>query len=133
MTTDTPAVEQPRPSKFGRLSLIFGASIWIAWCVYFVLFAILVGSNPSDEGIGYTLIFVGGTVLAILTVLLGVSSIVFGVLALRKKDPKRGAAIAGLALSLICLAPYCLFGVFILIGGLQNFDPQDWFHQLLPS
>jgi hypothetical protein len=133
MTTDTPAAEQPRASKLGRLSLIFGALIWIAWCVYFVLFMVMIGSNPADEGIGYTLIFGGGGILAILTVVLGIASVVLGVLALRKKDPRRGAAIAGLALSLICLAPYCLFGIFILIGGLQNFDPQEWFNQLLPS
>lgn len=125
--------EKPRPSKFGRLSLILGTLIRIAWLVYFILFTVLVGSYPSDEGIGYTLIFVDGGILANLTVLLGIAGVVFGIMALRKKDPKRGAAIAGPALSLIRLAPYCLFGVFILNGGLQNFNPQDWFNQLLPS
>jgi glucan phosphoethanolaminetransferase (alkaline phosphatase superfamily) len=133
MTTETSAPEQPRATKFGRLSLIFGALIWIGWCVYFILFTVLLGSDPGDEGLGYTLIFFGGGILSLLTVLLGIASVVLGIISLRKKDPKPAAAIAGLALSLICLAPYCLFGIFILIGGLQNFDPQELFKQLFPS
>jgi hypothetical protein len=133
MTTDSSVSDKPGASKFGTLSLVLGALIWIAWCVYFILFAVLIEGNQASEETGYALVLGGGTILAILTILLGVASVVFGVLALRKKDPRRGAAIAGLVLSLICLAPYCLFGVFILIGGLQNFNPQDWFNQLLPS
>ncbi|HEY2980659.1 MAG TPA: hypothetical protein VGJ22_05725 [Anaerolineales bacterium] len=133
MKTPIDQPPSPAPSKLGRLSLILGALIWIAWCLYFILFAILIEGNQGSEETGYALVLGGGTVLAILTVLLGIASIVFGILALRKKDPKRGAAIAGLALSLICLAPYCLFAVFVLIGGLQDFNLQDWIRQFIPS
>lgn len=76
----------------------------------------------DDETAGYTLIFGGGAVMAILTILLASAGVVLGILALRKKDPKRGLAIAGLALNFLCLAPYCLLSILALIGGISTAD-----------
>ncbi|KAA0263027.1 MAG: hypothetical protein HS100_08700 [Anaerolineales bacterium] len=60
--------------------------------------------------------------MAILTILLASAGVVLGILALRKKDPKRGLAIAGLALNFLCLAPYCLLSILALIGGISTAD-----------
>jgi hypothetical protein len=133
MGNPSPSSDAPRASRFGTISLVLGALIWLAWCVYFILFGVLVeGGQGSSEEAGYALVLGGMTLLSILTVLLGIGGAVLGFLAIRKKDPKPAAAIAGLVLSLICLTPYCLFAIFVLIGGLQSFDPQDLLRQFTP-
>ena len=133
MDNSSTSSETPRTSRLGRLSLVFGALTWLAWCIYFILFAVLIEGNNASEEAGYALVLGGGTILMILTILLSLAGAVFGFLALRARDPRRTAAIAGLAMSLICLAPYCLFAGFLLIGGVQDFNPQDWLRQFIPS
>ena len=133
MDNSSTGSETPRTSRLGKLSLVFGALPWLAWCIYVILFAVLIEQPTTSEEVGYALVLGGVTLLMILTLLLSLAGAVLGFLSLRRKDPRPAAAIAGLAMSLVCLAPYCLFAGFLLIGGLQDFNPQDWLRQFIPS
>jgi bacteriorhodopsin len=118
-----------KPTKLGTISLILASVVVILWCIYFALFAAMVEGGVTfgmdGETAGYALVLGGGTVMMILTILLTLAGIILGILALRKKDPKRGLAIAGLVLNFLCFAPYCLFFVLIMFGGIStsNFMP----------
>src|SRR5688572_26029004 len=124
---------ESKPTKFGTISFVLAIIVVVLWCIYFVLFGVMVeggvtfGMDP--ETAGYVLVLGGGTVLVILTVLLTLVGIIYGILALRKQDPKRGLAITGLVLNFLCFAPYCAFFVFLAIGGISTAD----FSQYIPS
>jgi bacteriorhodopsin len=120
-------VETPeKPDKLGAISLILAIIIVILWCVYFALFAAMteggVTFGMDGETAGYALVLGGGTIMMILTILLTLAGIVLGIMALRKKDPKRGLAIAGLAINFLCFAPYCLFSLLLIFGGISTSD-----------
>ena len=134
MGNSSPSAETPRASRFGKISLVLGALIWIAWCIYFILFGVLVegAQGPNSEEAGYALVLGGMTLLSILTILLGIGGVALGVLAIRKKDPRPAAAIAGVLMSLICLAPYCAFAGLLLLGGVQDMNFQEWIRQFMP-
>jgi hypothetical protein len=114
------------PTKFGTISFILAMLVIVLWCIYFVLFAVMVEGGVTfgmdSETAGYALVLGGSIILAVLTILLTLAGIVLGILALRKKDPKRGLAIAGLVINFLCFAPYCLFFVLILFGGISTSD-----------
>ncbi len=115
-----------KQTRLGTFSFILAILVAVIWCVYFLLFGVMTegGLNFGMDGetAGYTLIFGGGAVMAILTIVLTGAGVAFGILALRNKDPKRGLAIAGLALNFLCLAPYCLVLILALIGGISTTD-----------
>lgn len=115
-----------KPTRLGTISLILSIIVVVLWCVFFILFGAMteggVTFGMDSETAGYTLILGGGTVLVVLTILLTLTGIILGILALRKKDPKRGIAITGLVLNFLCFAPYCLFFLLIAIGGLSTAD-----------
>lgn len=119
-------MQKEKQPKLGTISLILAILVGVIWCVYFIIFGVMTegGLNfgTDSETAGYTLIFGGGAVMAALTILLTGAGTVLGVLALRNKDPKRGLAIAGLVLNLLCLIPYCLLAVFVAISGM-SFGP----------
>jgi bacteriorhodopsin len=115
-----------KPTRLGTISLILSIIVVVLWCVFFILFGVMteggVTFGMDSETAGYTLILGGGTVLAALTILLTLTGLILGILARRKKDPKRGIAITGLALNFLCFAPYCLFFLLIALGGLSTAD-----------
>ncbi|MBK6791857.1 MAG: hypothetical protein IPG80_04810 [Anaerolineales bacterium] len=76
----------------------------------------------DGETAGYAIVFGGGVVMAVLTVLLTLAGIILGVMALRKADPKRGIAIAGLIINFLCFAPYCLLLILIAVGSISAAD-----------
>ncbi len=121
MTEDTQT-----PTKLGTTSFILAIAVVLIWCIYFALFAAMTEGGLTfgmdSETAGYALIFGGGAILTVLTVLITLAGIITGVLALRKKDPKRGIAITGLVLNFLCFAPYCLFFGLVALGGLQTAD-----------
>ena len=98
-----------KPTKFGTISLILAIIVVVLWCVYFALFMAMteggVTFGTDSETAGYALVLGGGTIMMVLTILLTLAGIILGVLALRKKDPKRGMAIAGLVINFLCFAP----------------------------
>lgn len=112
-----------KPSRLGTASFIFAILVALIWCVYFIAFAAMTegGFNFGMDGetAGFALIFGGGGVMAILTILLTLTGVILGGLALRKGDSQRGLAIAGLTLNFLCLAPYCLILVFVAISGMS--------------
>ena len=124
---------ESKPTKTGTISFVLAIIVVVLWCIYFALFGAMteggVTFGMDPETAGYVLVLGGGTVLAILTILLTLAGIIFGILALRKKDPKRGLAITGLVLNFLCFAPYCVFFIFIAIGGISTAD----FSQYIPS
>ncbi|MFN8413255.1 MAG: hypothetical protein U0Z26_12780 [Anaerolineales bacterium] len=128
---DSPEVQ--KPSRLAVLSFSLAMFVFILWCIYFVLFAVMTegGANfgMDSETAGYAIVLGGGTVMTILTVLLTLAGVILGVLALRKQDPKRGLAIAGLVINFLCFAPYCLFFVLLVFGGVSTAD----FSKLIPS
>lgn len=114
-------MQTEKQPKFGTISFILAILVGVIWCGYFIIFGAMTegGLNFGMDGetAGYTLIFGGGAVMAGLTILLTGAGVVLGILALRKGDPKRGLAIAGLILNFLCLAPYCLMLVFVAVSG----------------
>jgi hypothetical protein len=56
----------------------------------------------------------------VITLGLGIAGAILGIQAIRKQDPKRGFAIAGLVLNFICLCPFLLVLVFVLISGVSS-------------
>ena len=122
-----------KTSKLGTISFILAIIIVVLWCIYFALFAAMTEGGATfgmdGETAGYAVVFGGGVVMAVLTVLLTLAGIILGVMALRKQDSKRGLAIAGLVLNFLCFAPYCLFFLLIMLGGLSAMD----FSKFIPS
>lgn len=115
-----------KPTRLGTISFIFAMIVVVLWCIYFILFAALTEGGATfgtdSETAGYTLILGGGTVMAILTILLTLAGIILGILALRKGDPKRGLAITGLVLNFLCFAPYCLLLILVAVGSISAAD-----------
>lgn len=115
-----------KPTKFGTISFVLAIAVVVLWCIYLVLFGLMVEGNVTfgmhPETAGYVLLLGGGTVLAILTVLITLAGIIFGFLALRKQDPKRTLAISGLVLNFLCFAPYCLFFMLLVAGSISAAD-----------
>jgi bacteriorhodopsin len=122
-----------KPTRLGTVSFILAIIIAVLWCIYFILFAAMTEGGltfgTDSETAGYAIVLGGGTVMVVLTVLLTLAGIILGIMALRKQDPKRGLAIAGLVLNFLCFAPYCLFFLLIMLGGLSAMD----FSKFIPS
>lgn len=118
-----------KPTRLGTVSFILAIIIAILWCIYFILFAAMTEGGltfgTDSETAGYAIVLGGGTVMAVLTVLLALAGIILGIMALRKQDPNRGLAIAGLVLNFLCFAPYCLLLLLIAFGSIStaNFIP----------
>lgn len=114
-----------KPTKLGTTSFVLALVVVVLWCVYIVLFGITVEGNYSfgldPETAGYMMI-IGMLVLGILTMLITLIGIVFGILALRKQDPKRNLAMIGLVLNFLCFAPYCLFFILFAFGSISTAD-----------
>lgn len=113
-----------KQTRLGTISFILAMIVIVLWCIYFTLFVAMTegGANfgTDSETAGYALVLGGGTVMMVLTILITLAGIVLGILALRKKDPKRGLAIAGLAINFMCFMPYCLFFGLVILGGLST-------------
>ena len=122
-----------KPTKLGTTSFILAIVVVVLWCIYFALFAAMTEGGATfgmdGETAGYAIVFGGGAVMAVLTILLTIAGVILGILALRKQDPKRGLAIAGLVLNLLCVMPYCLLFLLIALGGISTAD----FSQYIPS
>jgi hypothetical protein len=116
----------PTPSRLARLSLILGIAGWAVWCLYFIIFSVFIsggfdfGSALNTETAGYALALGGPLVASVFTILFTVASVIVGIQALRKGDPQRGMAFAGLAMSLLCLVPYLLLVIWLVVSGIQN-------------
>lgn len=125
---------ESKPTKFGTISFALAMLVMLLACIYFSLFAAVTEGGMTlgmrdSETAGYTIILGGGLVLMILVFLITLVGTIFGILALRNKDPKRGLAITGLVLNFLCFAPYCLFFALLAVGGLSTAD----FGQYIPS
>ena len=115
-----------KPTRLGTISFILAIVVVVLWCIYFILFAAMteggVTFGTDSETAGYALILGGGTVMAVLTMLLTLAGIILGIMALRKADRKRGLAITGLVLNFLCFAPYCLLLILVAVGGISTAD-----------
>jgi hypothetical protein len=114
------STENSKPSRLALISLILGIVIWFLWCGLYGVLGILAESGNLSETAGYTGFIGGPLVLGVLTLLLGIPGVILGIQAIRKKDPKRGLAIAGLALNFICLCPFLLVLVLMLAQGVSS-------------
>lgn len=110
----------PRPSRLAVLSLIFGLILWVMWCLFVLVPGILAEQNLLDEAAGYAIFLGGPILLGALTLILGIAGVVLGIQALRKSDPRRSLAIAGLVLNIICLCPFIVLILFMLIAGASS-------------
>lgn len=120
----------PKPSRLAVLSLVFGLILWVMWCLFAIIPGVLAENNALDEASGYLIYLGGPLVLGVLTLILGIAGVVLGIQALRKRDPRRSLAIAGLALNLICLCPFILFALLLVIGGVSILP--DFIQQFVP-
>jgi len=113
-----------KPSRLGTISLILAILVVVIWCIYFIIFAATTegGLNfgTDSETAGYAVVLGGSVVMMVLTILITLSGIITGAIALRNKDPKRGLAIAGLVLNFMCFAPYCLILIFIAFSAIPT-------------
>jgi hypothetical protein len=111
--------EQPR-SRLAIFSFVFGLVLWFLWCALYGTLGILAESNNLSESAGLAGFIIGPVILGVITLGLGITGAVLGIQAIRKGDPKRGFAIAGLILNFICLCPFLLVLVFVLISGVSS-------------
>lgn len=110
---------ESQPTRLALISLILPALILLTWCVYFIAaFAVIGGAGGTEnETLGYA-VFLGGTTLGIIvTILLALAGLIVGVVALRKKDARRGMALAGVVVNLLCILPYLAALIFTLTMG----------------
>lgn len=113
------STEPSKPSRLATTSIIMPFVILLMWCTYIVSFGVLTGSttNPADnELMGLGLLFGGGSLAGIITVLLSLVGVVVGVMAIRKNDSRKNIAIAGLVINLLCLLPYVLFIALLIFS-----------------
>ena len=116
----------PKPSRLARWSLILGMLAWAVWCVYFVIFSIMLnggtdfGTGLDTETLGYLVVLGGPLITSIIAIFLPLVGLILGIRALIKRDPQRGTAIAGLVFSLACLLPYLLFFLLLAFSGIGN-------------
>jgi hypothetical protein len=113
------SAEQPR-SRLAILSFVFGLVLWFLWCALYGTLGILAETNNMTETTGLAGFIFGPVILGVITLGLGIAGAVLGIQAIRKQDPKRGFAIAGLVLNFICLCPFILLLVFVLISGVSS-------------
>lgn len=114
------SVESAKPSRLAVISIILPILIVFMWCIYIVLFGVLTESttNSADnELMGLGLLFGGGSLAGIITVLLSLAGVVIGVIAIRKNDLRKNLAIAGLVINLLCLLPYLLFIALLVFSA----------------
>ena len=113
-----------KPSRLGTISFILAILVIAVWCIYFIVFAATTegGLNfgTDAETAGYAVVLGGGVVMGVLTILLTLSGIITGILALRNKDPKRTLAIIGLVFNFLCFAPYCILLLFIALSAIPS-------------
>ena len=114
------STENSKPSRLALISLILGIVIWFLWCSLYGVLGTLAESGKLSETAGYAGFIGGPLVLGVLTLLLGIPGVILGIQAIRKQDPKRGLAIAGLALNFICLCPFLLILVLMLAQGVSS-------------
>lgn len=112
--------EAPRPSRLAIFSFVFGIVLWLLWCAFYGILGLMAENNSLSETAGYAGFLIGPIILAVITLALGIAGAIFGIQAIRKQDPKRGLAIAGLVLNFICLCPFLLLFVFVLISGVSS-------------
>ena len=118
-----------KPSRLANLSLIFGLILWVMWCLFAIIPGVLAENNALDEATGYLIYLGGPVVLGALTLIFGIAGVFLGIQALRKSDPRRNLAIAGLVLNFICLCPFILVALLLLIGGASSLP--DFIQQFL--
>jgi hypothetical protein len=114
MTTSS---ESSTPSRLAAISFALGALLWLLWCALYGTLSIMAGNNTLSEEAGYAGFLGGPVVLGLITLVIGLPGTIFGVQAIRKKDPKRGLAITGLILNFICLCPILLLVAAMLAAG----------------
>ena len=114
---------EQKPSRLALVSIILPALILLTWCVYWIsAFAVIGGAGGAEnETLGYA-VFLGGTTIGmIVTILLALAGLIVGIAAARKNDARRGMAIAGIVINLLCILPYLAATIFMLVvGGTGN-------------
>jgi hypothetical protein len=111
--------EEPR-SRLAVLSFVCGLVLWFLWCALYGTLGILAETNNLSESDGLAGFIFGPVILGVITLGLGIAGAVLGIQAIRKQEVRRGLAIAGLALNFICLCPFLLLFVFVLISGVSS-------------
>jgi hypothetical protein len=114
--------EEPR-SRLAVLSFVCGLVLWFLWCALYGTLGILAETNNLSESAGLAGFILGPVILSVITLGLGIAGAVLGIQAIRKQEVRRGFAIAGLALNFICLCPFLLLLVFVLISGVSSIPP----------
>jgi hypothetical protein len=127
--TDLPGA--PKPSRLALFSFVFGILLWFSWCALYFGLGIMAETNSLSEEAGYAGFIFGPIVLGLVTLGLGLAGAILGIQAIRRQDPKRGLAIAGLALNLICLCPFILLMAAMLAAGASSIP--EYINQAMPS
>lgn len=88
-------------------------------------------NNTLSEEAGYAGFIAGPVILGVITLVMGIAGVILGIQAIRKRDPRRGLAIAGLGLNFICLCPFILLLAGMLAAGASSIP--DYINQLMSS
>ncbi len=117
------STESSKPSRLAIFSIVLPIIILLMWCIYLISFGVLTGSatnTADDELMGLGLLFGGGSLAGILTVLLSLTGVIVGAIAIRKNDSRKNIAIAGLVINLLCLLPYVLFIALLIFSAVGS-------------
>jgi hypothetical protein len=113
----------PKPSRLALWSLILGILAWAVWCIFTVVFGLATESATGSlsqtdaETLGYALLFGGMGIASLASLILSIVALVLGIRALVRKESQRVMAVIGLIMSSMCLIPYLLFGVLLIVSG----------------
>lgn len=104
---NNPAREQHKPQRLGTISVIIGIITGLGTCLYLIVVGIMV-IGTGDFGVTVSLLCING-VQSIIG-LLNLSGLILGILALVRREAKKGIAIVGLLLNIIAI----FLSIFIL-------------------
>jgi hypothetical protein len=96
---------------------MLAAAAWAAWLLYALAFAAVMGAAKLElsfdaDAAGYTL-GLASIFVFLLALLLASAGLVLGIRALVKREPRRGTAVLGLVMSMLCLLPSVLLIMYV--------------------
>jgi len=111
------------PSRLGLWSLILGILAWAVWCIFAIVFGFATGaatdslSQADAETLGYGLLFGGMGIVLLASLVLSIAALILAIRSFVKKESQRVTAMIGLIMSSMCLIPYLLFGILLIVSG----------------
>ena len=101
-TVENTSQERTRPRRLGITSIIIGIVTGLGTCLYLVVAGIMVFSGGGEFGVTLALFCITG--IQSIIGLINLTGLILAILALVRREPKKGLAIAGLLINLVALS-----------------------------